>query len=286
MIQKTWTRNSNGIIVNLFIVLFSLNLHAQKKQIELPKSFLQEAQAYNYRKDKVQNAFAKKNWKEAVPFFGSYAMSDYSRDEFDAKAKANFFGTKSERSAIRAWSYVLERDNISKLDLSVRYNFTESEKSSYQPIDEIPFAFGNDELMYRKMYVQVFMQFQDSEELPWAMLIGAAEGSEVDFENEWILTNGNRKIDIKLVKTEVESDWKKQFSTFLDVPRGMVFFEKNRPLAALQVCMYNNKKHSLVWMDESIDKELQMVLSASMSSILLLLNDENFLNEVISQDWR
>ena len=135
------------------------------------------------------------------------------------------------------------------------------------------------------MYVEVFMQFQDREELPWFMLVGTAEGSAVDYENVWMLTNGTRRIEVRPVRKEVNSDWKKQFAAFLDTPRGIVFWDKDRPLAAIQVCMYNNKKHSLVWMDQKLDKELQMVLSASMSSILLLINDQNFLNQVLSPVW-
>jgi hypothetical protein len=260
-------------------------LRAQNNRIEIPPVLLKNSEEWPYRKDRLQAAFAKEKWKNPVPLFANFTLHDFIRNDLEQSAKSNFFGTKFSQSLRTEYSYELHAEGMKPIDVTVNYNFSEKLNSSIQPIDDFPLEFGDDELLYRKLYVGVFMGFMNENRDPWMLLIGSAEGSESANEYRWVMTNGKRNIDIELVKNEVKSQWKQGFEPFLDIPRGFVFREKEKPLGAMQVCTYNRKKHSLVWMDKDLDKEFQMALSASMSSLLLLLNDSYFMNQVISPDW-
>lgn len=286
MIGKQVNKVRVPVLIAALCLVCCTDLQAQDSNaIALPGELRDSAIVYTYRMDRLINGLMKSEWKKPLPLYGPYALQNYSRDITEFKAGGNFFGTKFDQTEMRTWAYELHAEGRSPKDVEIVYNFSESLVSSLQPFDNIPISFGEDELLALDLHVSVFIGFGSGDPDPWMLLISVSDGSRNESGYKWLLTNGKRKIDIEPVKNEVRSEFKKNFAMFLDIPRGFVFREQGKGVAAMQWCAYNRQKHTRVWMHPSLDPDLQMSLSASISAILLLIQDGNFRNEVISRVW-
>lgn len=272
-LNRVWVQS---LILTFPFFIFGQSLKNSGKDLIIPltSGFLETAAEFKVKKKPSSNTIHKKSWKKPWNFFGPYKIENWNKEPSEIKSKSNFFSTKFEQSEYKEWAYDVVAEGMDVLGVEVVYNFSSNETSSIQPFTEAAIAFGNDELIFNKLNIVIFMRFNGSEEDPWLFLVSFSESSQEDGRLEGFLVKGDRKLDV----LPIESESVANFGLLPASSRGYVFQEAGRQIAAVQLQNANFWKPDAryVWLDPSLDKEFQMNLAASMSVLLLLKEDINF----------
>ncbi len=240
----------------------------QKQGIPLDEGFVSEAIQYKVNKKPSSSNINKKKWKKSWNCFASYAVCNWSKGSPDRQSKGNFWGTKFEEQEFTELIYDLAAPGLDTLSVNTAYSFQSKGRSSIQPLDNIEFSFGSDELHSETLNVAVAIHSKNEKEQPWLLLLSWAEGSEEapGFMGRFFL--GQESFDVRPVSSEKESIW--------ELPSQGFVFERNGELvAAIQHNPLRPQDRS-VWFGSTMDQQRQMIFSAAFSVILILSDDINF----------
>lgn len=266
----------NHFVLFSFIFITVFMVQAQDGRIPLEKDFLSQASEHKVNKKPNSNAIHKKTWKKPWNCFGSYSISNWNHGSADQNAQGNFWGTKFEESEFTEWIYEFSAPGLESLRVDVAYSFYSKEKYSIKPLPDVPISFGEQGIESQKLNVAVAIQNENAAEEPWILTMSYLDGSEEYSGFTGRFSNGDSSMIVLPVSSEVVA----QFGGMMGFrSRGYVFEWNEQPVAAVQNFSGNMMKpdERFVWFDPSLDSDLQMKLSAAISTMLLLTEDINFL---------
>ena len=185
--------------------------------------------------------------------FGEYAIvSSKGMGNTSGSSKSNFFGTKTESTVTRKFSFVLS--NATNDSASVQAG---SHQVMVEHLREIAlgngWTVGNNERMESSNFTALITINRDTTDT-WALFMGTNQNGE------GYLTNGKRQVMLKFASSN-----KKIENTSPLNSMGYEFMEDGKSLCALQFFSANK-----VWIHKSLDTKMKLVLASAMTSVLLV----------------
>jgi len=198
--------------------------------------------------------------------FGEYAIvSSKGMGNTSGSSRSNLFGTKTESTASRKFSFVLS--NKTSDSASVQAG---SHQVMIQTLRKIAlgngWSVGNDELMESNNFTTLITANRDTTDT-WALFMGTSQNGEAN------LTNGKRMVMVKFASSNKKIE---QTSALNSV--GYEFIENGKSLCALQYFSPSLKSTNIVWIHKNLDPKMKLVLASAMTSVLLVSSPTSPIN--------
>ena len=214
----------------------------------------------NAEKMKVKMGVGASNvWKLK---FGEYAVTRTKGGWEKSSSKSNFFGTKSESTTTRKFSFDLVNAKKDVVNVNAQTNTFIKEKNAYQLFPN--FGVGEDEVLQADNNFTAFIHVNGDTSVTWALFLNVTVGTEATNKTEGFLTNSQRKIAVSWVSSN-EKEGKQGIPAM-----GYEFKEAEEPLSAVQYygggLLGMNK--IFVWLHPKNDDQTKLILAAAMTAIL------------------
>jgi len=258
------------ILLKLAILLIVFNISAQKKNIIISDSLFVNA---DEMKVKVGAVFGNK-----VPAFkfGEYSVGKSKSSPIVSEQKANLLGSKNQYKTAYKFYFILNCNSSDSAVVKAEFKKNVKETLALELLPPISsrdgrvewfnFYWGDDEVLKDSVNFAAIITTSSNKEDIWNLLMMETSGSEMDYKNEGILTNGQRVIHI----TPVSSSSENELSPFSFPALGYEFIENNKSICAVQYlgsgALGFNK--NIIWIHSKIDQSLRIILAAAMVSIL------------------
>lgn len=257
-------------LVKLAIILIVFNVTAQKKNIIISDSLFLNA---DEMKVKVGTVLGNK-----IPAFkfGEYSVVKSKKSSIVTKQKANLLGTKNKYKTAYNFYFILSSNSVDSAVVKAEFNKNVKETFALELLPPISLKddriellnvfWGDDEVLKDSVNFAAIIKPSSNKEDVWNLLMMETSGSEINYKNEGILTNGDRIIYI----TPVSSSHENKIRPFTFPALGYEFFENDKPICALQYlgsgALGYNK--NMIWIHSKIDQRMRLILAAAMVSIL------------------
>jgi hypothetical protein len=257
-------------LVKLAILLIVFNVTAQKKNIIISDSLILNA---DEMKVKVGTVLGNK-----IPAFkfGEYSVTKSKKSSIVTKQKANLLGTKNQYKTAYKFYFIL--NNNSSDSVVVRAEFNKNIKETFAlellppitsrdgRIEFLNFYWGDDNVLKDSVNFVATITESTNKEDVWNLLMLKTSGSEINYKNEGILTNGDRIIYIVPVSSSNENELR----PFSFPALGYEFVENNNSICAVQYlgsgALGYNK--NIIWIHSKIDQRIKLILAAAMTALL------------------
>ena len=256
------TRFQLKVCVFSFLLLFTAFVQAQGKELIISKELAENSEML---KVKMGSQWMGKIWKFK---FGDYAVVDSKMGWNKVKTKSNLLNTKSEVNSDQKFSFVLTNKTNDSAVVNAVENISIEELQSFEIFPN--FYLGSDELLKDSRKFSAFISTTNNEET-WVLVMKNTQGSEVSYENEAFLTNGERLIAIIPVSSEKDTKNRSELGNVLNLPAmGFEFIENDQSLCAMQYygggVLGLNK--NIIWLKSDLDARMKLIYAAAMTAIL------------------
>ncbi|MDP3358282.1 MAG: hypothetical protein Q8S41_02930 [Lutibacter sp.] len=246
-----------------FLLLFSTFAKAQGKELIISKELAENSEML---KVKMGAQWMGKIWKFK---FGDYAVVDSKMGWGKVKSKSNLLNTKSEVNSNQKFSFVLTNKTNDSAIVNAEKNISIKEIQSFELFPN--FYWGSDELLKDSRKFSAFISTTSNPEETWVLVMKTTQGSEVDYENEAFLTNGERLIAIVPVNSEKDTKNRSELGMILNLPAmGYEFIENDQSLCAMQYygggVLGRNK--NIIWLKSDLDARMKLIYAAAMTAIM------------------
>lgn len=257
-------------LVKFAILLIIFNVTAQKKNILISDSLF-----VNADKMKVKVGAVLGNKIPAFKF-GEYSVTKSKKSSIVTKQKENLLGTKNQYKTAYKFYFILSNNSSDSALVKAEFNKNLKETLALELLPPISLKdgrvellnlfLGDDEVLKDSLNFAAIITASSNKEDVWNLLMVESSGSEINYKNEGILTNGDRIIYI----TSSSSSSENELRPFSFPALGYEFLENNKSICALQylgsgALGFNN---SMIWLHSKIDQRMKLILAAAMVSIL------------------
>ncbi len=204
--------------------------------------------------------------------FGEYAIISSKNGVTKIKGHSNFLETKSEEVTERAFSFVMRGE--STVEATVNAGITMNSESigslnlfSFDSDEGLRFGTANpgSESFTIRDILSAFITLSNDTSTVWSFLLKSEWDMTNGYNDEMLLTNGQRQILVSPVTSNDNGTDKRQYPAL-----GFVFRENDKPLSAVQHfgggLLGQNK--SRIWIHDEAGPDLSLVLAAAMTTIL------------------
>lgn len=246
-----------------FLLLFTAFVQAQSKDLIISKDLAENSEML---KVKMGAQWMGKLWKFK---FGDYAVVESKAGVSKVKTKSNLLNTKSEVNSDQKFSFVLTNKTNDSATVNAVKNISVEQLQSFELFPN--FYLGSDELLKDSRKFSAFISTTSNQEETWVLVMKTAQGSEVDYENEAFLTNGERLITIIPVSSKKDTKNRSELGAVLNLPAmGYEFIENDQSLCAMQYygggVLGLNK--NIIWLKSDLDSKMKLIYAAAMTAIL------------------
>ena len=243
------------------LLIFAETANAQKKRIIISDSL-----AANSKPLKVKMG-AQKMGKIWSFKFGDYAVTDSKNGWTTTTSKSNLFNTKTESKSTEKFAFTLTSKTGDYAKINAANNI---EIKTLQETELFTgFYIGDDEVLLDSRNFTALININNGTTETWTLYMNVTTGNTVDDGGTAFLSNGERKIFI------ISTDSNKNGTDSRTLPAlGYEFFENEQAVCALQYYgggVFGMNKN-LVWIQDSLDSEMKLILAAAMTSVLQLKN--------------
>lgn len=246
-----------------FLLLFTVYVQAQGKELIISKELDENSEML---KVKMGAQWMGKIWKFK---FGDYAVVDSKMGWKKVKTKSNLLNTKSEVNSDQKFSFVLTNKTNDSAIVNAVENISIEQLLSFELFPN--FYLGSDELLKDLRKFSAFIYTTSNQDETWTLVMKTTQGSEVAYEDEAFLTNGERLITIIPVSSKKDTKNRSQLGVLLYLPaKGYEFIENNQSLCAMQYygggVLGTNK--NIVWLKSDLDSNMKLIYAAAMTAIM------------------
>ena len=245
------------------LLIFTVFAKAQNKELMISKKLAKNSEML---KVKMGTQWMGKIWKFK---FGDYEVVDSKMGWKKVKTKSNLLNTKSEVNSNQKFSFVLTNKTNDSAIVNAVENISVEQLQSYELFPN--FYLGSDELLKDSRNFSAFISSTSNQEETWALVMKNTEGSEVAYENEAFLTNGERLIKIIFVSSKKDTKNRSQLGMILNLPAmGYEFMESDQSLCAMQYygggVLGTNK--NIIWLKSDLDSSMKLIYAAALTAIM------------------
>lgn len=246
-----------------FLLLFTAFVQAQGKELIISKELAENSEML---KVKMGVQWMGKIWKFK---FGDYAVVESKLGASKVKSKSNLLNTKSEVNSDQKFTFVLTNKTNDSAIVNAVKNISVEQLQSLELFPN--FYLGSDELLKDSRKFSAFISTTSNQEETWTLVMKTTQGSEVAYENEAFLTNGERLISIIPISSEKDTKNRSELGTVLNLPAmGYEFIENDQSLCAMQY--YGGgvlgKNKNIIWLKSDLDSRMKLIYAAAMTAIL------------------
>ncbi|MHB1146167.1 MAG: hypothetical protein ACYC01_01075 [Lutibacter sp.] len=246
-----------------FFLLSTVFAKAQNKELIINKELAANSEML---KVKMGVQWMGKMWKFK---FGDYAVVESKLGASKVKSKSSLLNTKSEVNSDQKFSFVLTNKSNDSAIVNAVKNISIKEIQSFELFPN--FYWGSDELLKESRKFSAFISTTSNQEETWVLVMKTTQGSEVAYENEAFLTNGERLITIIPISSNNKTNRKNMLGVLLNLPAmGYEFIENNQSLCAMQYygggALGANK--NIIWLKSDLDARMKLIYAAAMTAIL------------------
>lgn len=246
-----------------FLLLFTAFAQAQGKDLIISKELVENSEML---KVKMGAQWMGKIWKFK---FGDYAVVDSKMGWNKVKTKSNLLNTKSEVNSDQKFSFLLTNKTNDSATVNAVKNISVEQLQSFELFPN--FYWGSDELLKDSRKFSAFISTTSNQEETWVLVMKTTQGSEVAYENEAFLTNGERLITIIAVSSKKDTKNRSELGATLNLPAmGYEFIENDQSLCAMQYygggALGMNK--NIIWLKSDLDPRMKLIYAAAMTAIL------------------
>lgn len=245
-----------------FLLLFTAFAQAQSKELIISKELAENSEML---KVKMGTQWMGKIWKFK---FGDYSVVDSKLGWRKVKTKSNLLNTKSEVNSDQKFSFVLTNKTNDSALVNAVDNISVEQLQSFEIFPN--FYLGSDELLKDSRKFSAFISTTNNEEI-WVLVMKNTQGSEVAYENEAFLTNGERLIAIIPVSSIKDTKKRSELSMIQNPPAmGFEFIENDQSLCAMQYYgggVFGLNKN-IIWLKSDLDSRMKLIYAAAMTAIL------------------
>jgi hypothetical protein len=199
--------------------------------------------------------------------FGEYAIVSSKMGWDKANSKTNFWGTKTQNSSSRKFSFVLTNSISDSAFVNAINKVTSRELNELQlfPNFSIGSEYTEEE---NKNFTATIQTGSDTADI-WTLVILQSKTKDGNESRSAWLSNGIRKIELRQATSNTPGNTK-------NLPaKGYEFVENGTAVAALQYLGAGigglNKMYA--WIHDSLDPHMKLVLASAMTSIFQLKGD-------------
>jgi hypothetical protein len=246
-----------------FLLFFTVFAKAQNKELMISKELVANSEML---KVKMGTQWMGKIWKFK---FGDYAVVESKLGIEKVKSKSNLLNTKSEVDSNQKFSFILTNKTNDSAIVNAVKNISIEELQSYELFPN--FYLGSDELLKESRNFSAFISSTSNKEDTWVLVMKNIQGSEVAYENEAFLTNGERLISIIDITSKIDTKNRSEMGILLTLPAmGYEFIENDQSLCAMQYygggVLGSNK--NIIWLKSDLDARMKLIYAAAMTAIL------------------
>jgi hypothetical protein len=248
-----------SFIVYLFgILLFFVdNAHAQQKEIVLDADL---ATGSEKLKVKMGTQWMNKIWKFK---FGNYEVLDSKSGWTVTTSNSKLFSFKVQSESGQKFSFNLGNKTKDTAVVNVVFSIKTEELQAIPIFSN--FYVGPNFLLKESQNFTGFISTTSDVEDTWVLIMKLSEGSEVGYENDAFLTNGETTIDIIPTSSNKHGGDSREYPAL-----GYEFVEKDQALCAMQyygggAFGYNK---NIVWLKSDLDERFKLILAAAMTALL------------------
>lgn len=197
--------------------------------------------------------------------FGDYNVLIIELGDLTESESWNFLGTKLERETKDEISFILTNKTSDSARVEAMTDILIKESRSLEIFRN--FHWGYDALSKQSHFLSSLITTNYNKNEIWLLSIKKTYGSSVDYKNEAFLSNGERTITIFPVSSNTNGTDRRMYPAL-----GYEFFENDQSLCAVQyhsggALGYFKKT---VWIKSDLAPGLKLILSAAMTSLMLL----------------
>jgi hypothetical protein len=193
--------------------------------------------------------------------FGAYSIVSSKMGWGKSNSKTNFWGTKTQSSSSRKFSFVLSNGGTDSAFVNAINKVSSKELNDLELLPNLSIGFDYTEEEH-KNFSATIQTGRDTADI-WTLLIlqsKTKDGNEHKFS--W-LTSRTRKIELRSATSDMPGNTK-------TLPaKGYMFFENGNAIAALQYLGAGitgvNKMYA--WINDSLDLHTQLILASTMAAI-------------------
>lgn len=253
-----------------FFLLFTAFVQAQGKDLIISKDLAENSEMF---KVKMGTQWMGKIWKFK---FGEYAVVDSKLGWRKVKTKSNLLNTKSEVNSDQKFSFVLTNKTKDSAFVNAVENISVGQLQSFELFPN--FYLGSDELLKDSRKFSAFISTTGNQEETWTLVMKTTQGSDVAYEDEAFLTNGDRLITIIPVSSKIDTKNRSQLGVVLNLPAmGFEFIENDQSLCAMQYygggILGTNK--NIIWLKSDLDSRMKLIYAVAMTAILQIKQIES-----------
>jgi len=248
--------NFSGYLFGV-LLLFVFNVCAQKKEIVMDDNLLAGAEKL---KVKMGSQWMNKIWKFK---FGNYEVLDSKSGWATTKSNSKLFSLKVQSESGQKFSFNLGNKTKDTAVVNVVFSIKTEELQAIPIFSN--FYVGPNVLLKESQNFTGFISTTSDVEDTWVLIMKLSEGSEVGYENDAFLTNGERTITILPTSSNKYGEDSREYPAL-----GYEFVEKEVSLCAVQyygggAFGYNK---NIVWLKSDLDERFKLILAAAMTSLL------------------